>query len=144
MALNPAILPVVGYCEADHAATADEVIESATMAQQVIETALSGQPDMLADPTIQERTEELVSEGLVLIDAIRSLGETDAEDPLSDPTTLARAVKTGLLDSPQLQRNRFAQGKIRVRAFDGAVVAVDAENRPLSERERVATVLART
>ncbi|MCD6287057.1 MAG: methionine synthase, partial [Anaerolineae bacterium] len=144
MALNPAILHVVGYCEADHAATAGEVIESATMAQQVIETALSGQPDMLADPTIQERTEELVSEGLVLIDAIRSLGETDAEDPLSDPVTLARAVKIGLLDSPQLQRNRFAQGRIRVRALAGAVVAVDEENHPISERERIASVLART
>jgi len=144
MALNPAILHVVGYCEADHAATADEVIESATMAQQVIETALSGQPDMLADPIIEERTEELVSEGLVLIDAIRSLGETDAEDPLSDPVTLARAVKIGLLDSPQLQRNRFAQGRIRVRALAGAVVAVDEENRPISERERIASVLART
>ena len=142
MALNPAILHVVGYCEADHAATADEVIESATMAQQVIETALSGQPDMLADPIIKERAEELVSEGLVLIDAIRSLGEIDAEDPLSDPTTLARAVKIGLLDSPQLQRNRFAQGKIRVRAFDGAVVAVDGENHPVSERERIAAVLS--
>ncbi len=144
MALNPAILHVVGYCEADHAATADEVIESATMAQQVIETALSGQPDMPADPIIEERTEELVSEGLVLIDAIRSLGETDAEDPLSDPVTLARAVKIGLLDSPQLQRNRFAQGRIRVRALAGAVVAVDEENRPVSERERIASVLART
>ena len=99
---------------------------------------------MLADPTIQERTEELVSEGLVLIDAIRSLGETDAEDPLSDPVTLARAVKIGLLDSPQLQRNRFAQGRIRVRALAGAVVAVDEENHPISERERIASVLART
>ena len=50
MALDPAIIHVVGYCEADHAATAEEVIESATMAQQVIDTAVAGQPDTTHDP----------------------------------------------------------------------------------------------
>ncbi len=137
MALRPHIVHVVGYCEADHAATADETIESAVMAQQVIDTALAGQPDMTRDPLVQERAEELVSEALVLIGAIHRLGEGASDDPLVHPPTLARAVKVGLLDSPQLQRNPFARGAIRTRALDGAVVAVDEAGHPLSERDRI-------
>ncbi|MGC9522309.1 MAG: cobalamin-dependent protein [Anaerolineae bacterium] len=137
MALEPSIVHVVGYCEADHAATAEEVIESATMAQQVIDTAIAGQPDMTQDPLIRERVEELVSEAHVLIDAIRRLGEGRSDDPLSDPANLARAVHVGLLDSPQLQQNPEARGKLRTRAIDGAMVAVDEEGRPITEATRI-------
>jgi methylmalonyl-CoA mutase cobalamin-binding subunit len=137
MALRPAIIHVVGYTEADHAATADEVIESAKMTQQVIETALEGQPDMTQDPVVQERVVELVNEARVLIEAIRRLGADTVDDPLSDPGTLARAVEVGLLDTPQLKRNPFARGKIKTRAINGAIVAVDTTGAPLSESERI-------
>jgi hypothetical protein len=136
MALRPSIIHVVGHTEAHHAATAAEVIEAATMTQQVVETALEGQPDMTRDPLVQERVEELVAEAGVLVDAIRRLGE-GSEAPLSDPAVLARAVEVGLLDSPQLKRNPFARGQIRTRAVDGAVRAVDDEGQPLTERERI-------
>ncbi len=137
MALRPAIVHVVGYTEADHAATAEEVIESAKMTQQVIETALKGQPDMSLDPVVQERVVELVNEARVLIEAIRRLGADAGGDPLSDPGTLARAVEIGLLDTPQLKRNPFARGEIRTRAINGAILAVDATGAPLSERKRI-------
>lgn len=137
MALRPSILHIVGYTEAHHAATAEEVIESSTMAQQVIETALYGQPDMTTDPVIQARVAELVEESAILIEAIRQMGADAATDPLSNPQTLARAVQVGLLDAPQLKRNPFARGEIRTRAINGAILAVDAENRPLSERQRL-------
>ncbi|MDY0018861.1 MAG: cobalamin-dependent protein [Anaerolineae bacterium] len=140
MALHPAIVHVVGYTEADHAATADEVIESATMAQQVIETALAGQPDPTHDPLIQERVATLVAEARVLIEAIRRLGEGQVADPLGDPATLARAVQVGLLDAPQLKRNLFARGHIRTRAINGAIVAIDEANRPITEEERIAAL----
>ncbi len=137
MALRPSLVHVVGYTEADHAATADEVIESALMAQQVIETALRGQPEMIGDPQVQARVEALVAEAEVLIAAIRRLGEGRVADPLSDPATLAQAVTAGLLDAPQLQRNPFARGTVRTRIVEGAVVAVDGEGRLLSEADRI-------
>lgn len=137
MALRPSIIHVVGYTETDHAATAAEVIESATMAQQVIDTALHGQPDMLSDRVIQDRVEGLLSEAQVLLAAIQRLGADTAPDPLADPATLARAVQTGLLDAPQLLRNPFARGQIRTRALNGALVAVDEAGRPLGEEERI-------
>ena len=50
MALHPHIVHVVGHTEAHHAATAEDVIEACKLARRAIENALSGQPDMTADP----------------------------------------------------------------------------------------------
>ncbi len=141
MALRPSIVHVVGYCEANHAATPEDVIESCKMARQVIQTALAGQPDMTKDPEVQRRKDELVSEAMVIVDAIRQLGSGVA-DPLTDVEVLARAVEIGLLDAPQLKGNPHACGKVRTRPVNGAIVAVDEEGRPLTEAERVARIFS--
>ena len=135
MAVKPHIIHVVGYTEADHAADADEVIESARMTQEIVETALRGSPDMTSDPVVQARKRQLIEETRQLLDAIRGLGQ-DADDPLSDPATLARAVAVGLLDAPQLVNNPFAPGRVRTRSVDGAVVSIDEYGKPQSELER--------
>lgn len=141
MALRPSIVHVVGYCEANHAATPEDVIESCKMARQVIQTALAGQPDMTKDPEVQRRKDELVSEAMVIVDAIRQLG-SGVTDPLTDVEVLARAVEIGLLDAPQLKGNPHACGKVRTRPVNGAIVAVDEEGRPLTEAERVARIFS--
>ncbi len=140
MALRPHIVHVVGYSEADHAATADDVIESCLLARRAIDNALRGQPDMTADPAVQKRQAELVSEAHVTLDAIRALGAPGVVDPLTDPATLARVVTGGILDAPHLRNNPFARGQVVVRTdARGASVAVDpASGRPLSEAERLA------
>jgi methylmalonyl-CoA mutase cobalamin-binding subunit len=137
MAVRPHIVHVVGYTEADHAATADEVIESARMAAYVIEVAGRGSPDMTVDPQVQARKEAILTETNILLDAIRALGP-HLDDPLSDPATLAKAVAVGLLDAPQLINNPYARGQIRTRSVEGAILAVDEKGKPLSERERIA------
>ncbi len=142
MSVRPHIVHVVGYTEADHAATAAEVIESARMAGYVAEVASRGNPDMAADPAVLARRDELIAETGTLLDAIRALSP-DLADPLSDPATLARAVKIGLLDAPQLVNNPYAPGAIRTRSVDGAIVAVDEAGEPLAEGERIARVLER-
>ena len=50
MALKPDIVHMVGHTEADHAATAEDVIEASRMARRAIENAVRGAPDMTADP----------------------------------------------------------------------------------------------
>jgi methylmalonyl-CoA mutase cobalamin-binding subunit len=139
MAIRPDIIHVVGYTEADHAANAAEVIESAQMAGYVAEVALRGSPDMTVDPVVQARKAELVTETQALLDAIYALSP-DLDDPLSDPVTLTRAVKVGLLDAPQLVNNPYAPGAIRTRSIGGAIQAIDDAGRPLPERERVAAI----
>jgi len=145
MALQPHIVHVVSHTEAHHAATADDVIEACRLAQRAIENALHGQPDMTADPAVQQRQGELVREARVTLEAIRALAGSDVADPFTDPATLARAVTTGILDAPHLRNNPFARGQIVTRMDSrGACVAVDpATGQTLPEEERLAGISAR-
>ena len=142
MAVRPHVLHVVGHTEAHHAATADDVIEACKLARRAVENALRGQPDMTADPAVQQRKEELVQEAQVTLAAIRALAEPGVADPLTDPATLARAVTSGVLDAPHLCNNPFARGQIVTRINPrGACVAVDlTTGRTLSEEERIAAL----
>jgi methylmalonyl-CoA mutase cobalamin-binding subunit len=140
MATRPHIIHVVGYTEADHAATAGEVIESAVMTQEVVESALRGNPDMTLDPVVQNRKTQLIEETFTLLKAIREQGQ-DTLDPLSDPATLARSVQMGLLDAPQLVNNAYALGQIRTRSIEGAIWTVDEQGNPLSESRRHRAIL---
>ncbi len=62
LAIKPAIIHVVGYSEGDHAATASEIIESCRIVHGVIHNCHTDMPEMIADPRVQERKEELVSD----------------------------------------------------------------------------------
>jgi len=140
MALRPHILHVVGHTEAHHAATAQDVIEACGLARRAIENAIRGQPDMTHDPAIQQRKAELLGEAQVTLAAIQGLAGPAVPDPLTDPSTLARAVTVGILDAPHLQNNPFARGRIATRIdARGACVAVDrTDGHMLTETERIA------
>jgi hypothetical protein len=140
MAVHPDIIHIVGHTEANHAATAEEVIEGAVMVQEVIETALRGNPDMTADSLMQHRKLELIKETHLLIDAIRSLDKT-GDDPFSDPRVLTQAVSTGLLDAPQLVNNAFAPAHTRTRSIEGAIRAVDDQQHPITESRRISKAI---
>lgn len=140
MAVRPHIIHVVGHTEANHAATADDVIESALMVQEVVDTAQRGNPDMTADPAVQARKAQLIEETYRLIDAIRALN-SGSPDPLADPDGLARAVALGLLDAPQLVNNLYAPGQVRTRSIHGALHAVRPDGTPIPETERIAEII---
>jgi methylmalonyl-CoA mutase cobalamin-binding subunit len=142
MAVQPHIVHVVSYTEADHAATADDVIESCHLARRAIENALRGAPDLTADPSVQARRAELVQQAQITLAAIAAIAGRDVADPLIDPATLARAIELGILDAPQLRNNRFAPGNIDTRCTTtGACLAVDSAGRPWPEQDRLAHLL---
>lgn len=139
MAIRPHIVHVVGATEAHHATTAKELIESVKIARRAIENALRGAPDMTADPVVQHRKEELIREAQVTLEAIKKLAGPNVSDPWTDPTTLARAVSTGILDAPHLKGSPIAKGQIVTQIIDGACLAIDPETgKPLNEAERLA------
>ncbi len=101
MALKPHIIHIVGHTEAHHAATSADIIEDSNLARRAIDNALSGQPDMSADPRIEERRVQLVSDSKITIQAIKELAPSKGIDPLIDPQVLAQSVKMGIMDAPQ-------------------------------------------
>ena len=138
MAMRPDILHVVSYTEAHHAARAADVIESCKIAQRVVENAL-GAPDMTEDKRVQERKNELVEEAGVTLEAIKALGAGKIRDPLVSPEVLTTAIKTGILDAPQLKNNLYARGEIHTSIDSrGACLAISSKNRePIMESERI-------
>jgi len=140
MALHPDIIHIVGHTEADHAATADDVITASKIGRRAIENAVRGAPDPGADPRVQARRDELAAEARLTLEAIRSLAAPAVKDPWTDATTLAAAVTSGILDAPQLKNNRFGRGAVRTQIVNGMCLAVDAKGRPLSEKDRLAMV----
>jgi len=141
MALKPDIVHVVGFTEADHAATADDVIESCLLARRSIENALRGAPDMTADAKIRARKNWLIGEAQIMIQAIIDLSEDRSIDPLTDPAVLSKAVKIGILDAPQLRNNKFARGEIQTRIVNGACVSVRPNGKVLAEKYRLEDLL---
>lgn len=115
------------------------MIEACKLARRAIENAVHGQPNMATDPVVQERVRELVREARTTLRAIQALAMPGTEDPLTDPATLARAVKAGVLDAPHLRGNVYARGQIVTRIDGrGACVATDPETGwPLSESARM-------
>jgi len=142
MVLEPKIIHVVGFCEGDHAATPEDVIESTKIAQGVIKSYSLGPPQMLNDPKLRDRKDVLVKEVKYLLQAIKDLSSGKEEDPWTDPKTLSQAVQTGLLDAPHLAGRPQAAGKIVTRIVDGACYAIDPQTgNPMSEKERISRIL---
>jgi hypothetical protein len=137
MALRPHIYHIVGHTEADHAATAEDVIQASKIARRAIANAMQA-PDMSSDPRVQQRKRELLAEAAVTLDAIRQIDHATESDPWADAGVLARSATMGILDAPQLKNNRFARGQIRTRIIGGACLAVDQSGSPIHEMERIA------
>lgn len=143
MALRPHIVHVVSFVEADHAATPADIIEAVKIARGAIRQGLLGLPDMASDPRVAARKDELVAEARVILDAIREIARPGCDDPWTDPVTLGRAVRIGLLDAPHLAGNPVARGKVVTRMVDGACRAWDpGSDTVLDEKDRVRRLLA--
>ncbi|MBE3583930.1 MAG: cobalamin B12-binding domain-containing protein [Limnochordaceae bacterium] len=150
MALNPDIVHVVAYTEADHAATAAEIIESVKIARGVIADALGGLPDLTADPLVQERKEHLLREVQVLLRSVAALGLAmrqaagEGRDVFTDPVVLTEAIRLGLIDAPHLAGNPASEacGRVVTNVVNGAYEAIDpTDGRVLREEERIGTIL---
>lgn len=143
MALRPHVVHVVSACEAHHAATPEDIIQSCKIARWVIKTHMEGAPDLTADAQVQDRKEELIAEAKLTLEAIREIAPPDVDDPWTDAATLARAVEMGILDAPHLKGSPWAKGTITTAIVGGASLAVDPKtHKPISERDRLERILS--
>ena len=142
MAVEPDIVHVVAYCEADHAATPKDVIESCKIVRQVIENAQKGLPDMINDNEINERRNFLITESEFLISFIKRLSRNADRDPLTDSDNLSLALKIGILDAPHLSGSQFALGKIKTRIINGACCTFDTLSKKIINSEERLSMLS--
>ncbi|MFH2067895.1 MAG: cobalamin B12-binding domain-containing protein [Candidatus Omnitrophota bacterium] len=139
LALKPHIVHVVGFSEGDHAATAEEIIESCKIAHGVVKNSLIDWPEMVKNKKVQERKKEVRREAALILSAIKNLGaKLKKKDSLTNPEVLSSAVKTGILDAPHLKGSKFAQGSIETAIVKGKCCVVDSKTkRVISEKARI-------
>lgn len=143
MMIKPHIVHVVGYCEGDHAATPKDIIESCKIAEGAIKNSLLGLPDISENRQINERKDELLKEANLLLDTLKQTTDEDVEDPWSDPKTLAKAIKIGILDAPHLKGNKFAKGEIMTKMINGACYVIDLNGDILPEKRRLKEIFSK-
>ncbi len=138
MQIEPSIVHVVAYCESVYAAKPDDIIQSSDIVLKAIENYLNGCPDMKADSTVLGRKKELASDAMQIIRKIKSL-DTDSrfEDPLTEPEIIGAAVRSGILDAPQLAGASGACGKLKTLFINGANMPVDDCRNVETEEERL-------
>jgi len=142
LGLRPHIIHVVSYTEADHAANAQEVIESCKIVIGTIKNTLSGMPDPLKDARISKKRIEIIEEASWILGTVDNLGRyLGADDPFTDPATLSAAVRIGILDAPHLRGQRCALGCVDTGPVDGGCCTIDVNGRPLSEQDRLTVLL---
>ncbi|MHA1977487.1 MAG: methionine synthase [Candidatus Hodarchaeales archaeon] len=142
MFMNPHIVHVVSFCEADHAATPEDIIESAKIARKIILNSMRGLPSVHLDPKLVEYKSRLISDVFLILQAIRNISEESVKDPFCHPQTLTNAVKIGIFDAPHLQGFKAASGKIQTSVTDGKCITIDPlTDSILSEFERLNRIL---
>ncbi len=120
MVVRPHIMHVVGFCEADHAAKAQEVIESCNIVKGVIRHTLSDEFSIAKDEAIKKRKEELLSEARYLLDFIRR--EYSVPDALSTSQVLCDCIKRGYIDAAHITKNHKYQGNLKTRIIGASCI----------------------
>lgn len=143
MIVKPHIIHVVGFCEANHAASAKNIIESCKIVKGVIKHTLNDEFSIDKDEKIIARKNELINEAKFLIDYIKN-SYSKYDDPLTNAEVLADCVKRGILDAPHIQKNEKYIGNLNTRIIDGKCYAYDVEkNIILTEKERISRIESR-
>ncbi|HEX7561563.1 MAG TPA: hypothetical protein VF347_05150 [Candidatus Humimicrobiaceae bacterium] len=138
MQIEPSIVHVVAYCESSYAAKPEDIIQSSEIVIKAIENYLNGCPDMKADSNVQDRKRALIDDAMQIIRKIKSLDTAGRfEDPLSAPEIIGAAVRSGILDAPQLAGASGAYGKLKTMFVNGANMPVDDCGGAVTEEERL-------
>ena len=144
LAINPDIIHVVSFSEANHAARPEDIIESCNIVEQVVNKVSSCNLDIINDRII-ERKEELIEQAKWIVNLIPHLAKSreEQENAWINYHVLHRLIKLGIFDAPHLKNNRFAVGKIITKIIDGGCYSWDLiQNKKLDEIERIKRILA--
>lgn len=136
MTIQPHVIHVVGFCEAEHIASPEDVIESCKIVRGVIKTTLEDRVDLAKDPRVIERKNQLIREVRYLLSFICAFYGRD--DALTRPEVIADCIKRGFIDAPHIVKGGEFVGNLYTTVIGGRCVAYDRQaGRELTERERL-------
>ena len=149
MFLNPQIIHLVSYCEANYAARPEDIIESSQIVRRAVRLFMENKPDLMKyikDSIVTNRKEHLIKEASFLLKEIGKLNPLFQGDDLStyapylaNAPTLKEAIKRGYMAAPGISHPEYQQEKFLTKAMKyGFIDAVDyIEGTPVTEEERL-------
>ena len=144
LAIKPDIVHVVSYSEASHAARPEDIIESCSIVDQVINTSFASKLNLI-DEEIRKRKEELIKQAKYIVDIIipgLAKNSSERKNPYVNYRILNRLVKYGIFDAPHLKNNQFALGQIKTKIINGACYSWDNKRQEiLDERQRIKGII---
>ena len=152
MCLNPHIIHIVSYCEANYAARPADIIDSSKLIRRAVKIFRENNGDILKyteDPIVTERAKFLIEESKTLLNAIGRLHpdfQNESIEQLArfvgNPEILASAIERKIISAPGIVNPKY-KGDFYTKAMDyGMINVVDDYVHPriIREEERLASV----
>lgn len=155
MIFNPGILHLVSYCEADHVATADDVIESSKLLRRAVRLFKENENDIrnaIDVDCVNKRKEHLIKECFVVLHESAKLSPNYITKPsnvnelhkyLSEADTLKKMLERHYIEAPGIINSYYHRPELLTKTTElGGIDCVMDWNNPfsLSEEERLSVV----
>lgn len=145
MLINPSVLHMVSYCEADHVATADDIIDSSKILRRAVRLFNENVFDIKKQTDfdiVNARAEYLFSEAMTVLETLtKNSPQHLMYQTLSKPDLLISAVKNRYLTAPGITCAKYSNPDITTKATQYGFLDCYKNWEapiPLTERERLA------
>lgn len=150
MCMNPQIIHIVSYCEANYAARPADIIDSSKLIRRAVRIFKENEDDIrkeLESPIIKERQEYLINETIYLLTEIAKLhsGYTKCASLkelvpyIANPSVLASAIEKHIISAPGIVNAKYKGDFVTRPMKYGMINLVSNYDNPvlLTEKERL-------
>lgn len=149
MCMDPHIIHIVSYCEANYAARPADIIDSSRLIRRAVRIFREHKPDIMNEvdvPIVRERREYLIKESSYLVNEIAKLHPRFEPCPIEriapfvgDEDVIASAIERKLMSAPGIINKKYKGDFITRPMRYGMINVVDDYSNPrvITERERI-------
>lgn len=152
MCMDPHIIHIVSYCEANYAARPADIIDSSRLIRRAVRIFRENKEDVMKEvdsPIVRERKEYLMKESTYLLNEIAKLHPAYKPVPitamaqyLGDEDVIASSIEKKLMTAPGIINEKYRGDFITKPLKYGMINVVDDYNNPriITEKERLLTI----
>lgn len=153
MILNPHIIHIVSYCEANYAARSEDIIDSSRLIRRAVRLFNENKSDLLKylnDPIVLDRKEYLISEASFLLKEIAKLNKnysiTSAPNIaklVADEDTIATSIERKLMSAPGIINPKY-KGTFLTKPMQYGMINVVSDfinSQTITEKERLSNLI---
>lgn len=153
MCMNPHIIHIVSYCEANYAARPADIIDSSKLIRRAVRIFRANQEDIMKEvnnPIIKERKEYLINESSYLVNEIAKLNPKYQPCPIEniaqyvgDENVIASSIEKKYMSAPGIVNPKYKGEFITKPMKYGMINLVDDYNNPriVTEEERIKSII---